>query len=251
MRVDLNADSGESFSSWAMGDDAAMMALVSSASVACGFHAGDPSVMRATAALAARHGVTVGAHVAYRDLANFGRVFVDVAPGDLVNAVIYQFGALDALARAAGTHLAYCKPHGALYNAIVHHEAHAEAVAVALAEVRPGLPVLCLPNSAIARAAEAHGLRPVFEAFADRAYTPEGTLVSRREPGSVLHDPAAIAARVVRMVTQGTVEAIDGSLVSLAPESVCVHGDTPGAVAIARAVRSALDDAGVQVAAFA
>lgn len=251
MRIDLNADSGESFSSWVMGDDAAMMKVVTSASVACGFHAGDPSVMRTTISAAAEHDVVIGAHVSYRDLANFGRVFVDVSPADLTQAVIYQFGALEALARAAGTTVAYAKPHGALYNAIVHHERQADAVAAALAEVRPGLPILCLPGSAIERAAVRRGLRPVIEAFADRAYTPAGTLVSRREPGSVLHDPGIIAARVVRLVTDGVVEAVDGTPVRLAAESVCVHGDTAGAVAIARAVRAALVAAGVELRSFA
>lgn len=251
MRIDLNSDSGESFSNWPLGDDATMMGIVTSASVACGFHAGDPSVMRATVAAARDGGVAVGAHVSYRDLPNFGRVFMDVAPSDLVNAVIYQVGALEAVARACGVEVAYCKPHGGLYNAIVHHAAQADAVATGLAEVRPGLPVLCLPGSEIQRAAQVRGLRPVVEAFADRAYTPEGALVPRRQPGAVLHDPGVIAERVLRMVSDGHVEAIDGTIVPLSPESICVHGDTAGAVAIARTVRGRLVAAGVEVASFA
>lgn len=244
--MDLNADSGE-----AIGDDAAMMAVVTSASVACGYHAGDADVMRATVAAAAAHGVAVGAHVSYADRANSGRLFVDLAPAELHRIVVDQVAALDAVAAAAGVTVRYCKPHGALYNAIVHHDAQADAVAAALAAVRPGLPVLCLPHSAIERAATARGLRPVIEAFADRAYAPDGTLVPRSRPGSVLHDPGAIAARVVRLATDGVVEAVDGSVVRVAAESVCVHGDTPGAVAIARAVRAALEAAGVELAPFA
>ncbi|AFV88816.1 LamB/YcsF family protein [Acidipropionibacterium acidipropionici ATCC 4875] len=248
--MDLNSDSGESFSSWRMGDDDAMMAIVTSANVACGFHAGDPSVMRSTITAAAANDVAVGAHVSYRDLAHFGRVFVDVAPNELINEVIYQIGALQAMAAVVGTRVRYVKPHGALYNTIVHHSAQAEAVGQAISEVDDSLAVLCQPGSEIARIAEKKGLRVVCEAFADRAYNPDGTLVSRCESGSVLHDPDEIAARVVRMATDHQVIAIDGTVVGLDAESVCVHGDTPGAVAIAAAVRSALADAGIEPARF-
>ncbi|WP_300083695.1 5-oxoprolinase subunit PxpA [Propioniciclava sp.] len=244
--MDLNADSGE-----AIGDDAAMMAVVTSASVACGYHAGDADTMRATVAAAAAHEVAVGAHVSYADRARFGRVFIDLPPSQLHRAVLDQFAALVAVAAESGAEVRYCKPHGALYNAIVHHEQQADAVAAALAEVLPELPVLCLPHSAIERAATARGLRPVIEAFADRAYAPDGTLVPRSRPGSVLTDAAAIAARVVRLATDGVLEAVDGSPVRIPAESICVHGDTPGAVAIARAVRVALQAAGVELAPFA
>ena len=248
MRIDLNSDSGESFSNWPLGDDATMMCIVTSASVACGFHAGDPSVMRATVAAARDGGVAVGAHVSYRDLPNFGRVFMDVAPSDLVNAVIYQVGALEAVARACGAEVAYCKPHGGLYNAIVHHEAQARAVVAAIRDVDPELVLLGLPGVALRLAAEA-GLRTVVEAFADRAYRPDGSLVPRGEPDAVLTDPDRIADRVVRLVTTGQLPTSAGPL-TVAAESVCVHGDTPGAVAIARRIRERLENAGVEIAGF-
>ncbi|MDO5726752.1 MAG: 5-oxoprolinase subunit PxpA [Bowdeniella nasicola] len=250
MAIDLNSDSGESFGNWAMGDDQAMMKLVTSANIACGFHAGDPSVMRRTTRAAAEHDVAVGAHVAYRDLANFGRVFIDVPANELTDMIIYQLGALDAMARGCGTTLRYVKPHGALYNTIVHHEAHAKAVVRALQEFGGDLPILCLPNSEISRQAEAANIRPVIEAFADRAYTPDGTLVSRRENGAVLHDANEVSARMVKLVESGTITAIDGTEVHLAAESICVHGDTPAAVELASAVRSALTAAGIDVKAF-
>ena len=248
--IDLNSDVGESFGNWSFGDDAAIFESVSSANVACGFHAGDPSGIRATCEAAAAAGVVIGAHPAYRDLAGFGRRFMDVAPKELIDDVIYQIGALEALARSAGTEVRYVKPHGALYNTIVHHETQAKAVAKAVAEVAPSLPLLVLPNSEIQRAAEAAGLRTVTEAFADRAYTPEGTLVSRREPGSVLHDLDGIVEHVLRIL-DGKVQAIDGSVVRIAADSICVHGDTPGAVAMAARVRAAVAEAGVGIASFA
>ncbi|WP_251838987.1 LamB/YcsF family protein [Oceanitalea stevensii] len=233
-----------------MGDDAAILRVVTSANVACGFHAGDPRTARRTCALAAEAGVAVGAHVAYRDLAGFGRRFLDVDPGELTDEVVYQIGALQALAAAAGTAVRYVKPHGALYNAIVHHRAQARAVAAAVRTVDPGLPILVLPGTVIEEEARAAGLRPVVEAFADRAYLPDGTLVPRSRPGAVVTDPQEVADRVVRMATEGTVTAVDGTAVRVRAESVCVHGDTPGAVALATAVREALDAAGVLVAGF-
>ena len=248
--MDLNSDVGESFGAWEMGDDAAVFRSVSSANVACGFHAGDPSVMAQTCRDAAAAGVTVGAHVAYRDLAGFGRRFLDCSPTELADDVLYQMGALDAMARRAGTAVRYVKPHGALYNTIVHHEAHAGAVVQALAELGDELPILVLPDSEIERQAAVAGIPTVREAFADRAYTPEGRLVSRREEGSVLHDPAEISARVVQMATQRTVTAIDGSTISVDAESICVHGDTPGALEIARQVSAALAEAGVEQRSF-
>ncbi len=248
--IDLNADLGESFGSWTLGDDDALLEVITSANVACGFHAGDPTVLRRTCERAVERGVVIGAQVGYRDLAGFGRRFVDMDPHDLTNDVLYQLGALEAFARVAGTRVRYVKPHGALYNAIVHHEAQAEAVADAVRRYDPTLPVLGLPGSVWLAVAEAAGLVPVAEAFADRAYTPEGTLVSRREPDAVLHDPAGVAERTVRMATRHEVVAADGSLVTVRAGSVCVHGDSPGAVAMATAVRQGLEESGVRVASF-
>ncbi len=189
MEIDLNADLGEGFGQWVLGDDEALLEVVTSANVACGFHAGDPTVLRRVCQKAADRGVVIGAQVGYRDLAGFGRRFIDVDPEDLVNDVLYQIGALEAFARVAGTAVAYVKPHGALYNAIVHHEEQAEALAEAVRRYDPRLQVLGLPGSAWLRAAAAAGLTPVGEAFADRAYTPAGALVSRREPGAVCTTP--------------------------------------------------------------
>ena len=248
--VDLNADVGESYGRWELGDDDALLHLVTSANVACGFHAGDPATLVATCLIAAERRVAVGAQVGYADLGGFGRRFIDVAPDDLYADVLYQLGALDGIARTHGTSVRYVKPHGALYNAVVHHEAQAEAVVRAVAAYATDLPVLGLPGSALLAAATARGLPVVREAFADRAYTPEGTLVPRRSPGAVVHDPAEVAARVVRMVCAGEVEAVAGSVIALEVDSVCVHGDSPGAVDIARAVREALNAAGVTVRAF-
>jgi UPF0271 protein len=250
-RVDLNSDVGESFGRWQLGDDAAVLRVVTSANVACGFHAGDPSTLRRTCALAAEEGVVVGAQVGYRDLPGFGRRFIDVDPLELVDDVLYQLGALAAMASACGLAVRYVKPHGALYNAVVTHERQAQAVVEAVSTYDPALPLLGLPGSELLAAAERAGLRPVREAFADRAYTPDGTLVSRREPGAVLSDPAEVARRVVRMVTDGLVEAVDGTGVPVDVESVCVHGDSAGAVGMAEAVRDALGQAGVELAAFA
>jgi UPF0271 protein len=250
VRIDLNADLGESFGRWTLGDDDALLSVITSANVACGFHAGDPTVLRRTCRHAAEHGVVVGAQVGYRDLPGFGRRFIDVAPEDLVNDIVYQVGALAGMAAAEGTAVRYVKPHGALYNAIVHHDEQAAAVVEAVRLIDPTLPVLGLPGSRwLARAGEA-GLRTVPEAFADRAYTPEATLVSRRQPGAVLDDAGEITERCLQMVTEQTVRAVDGTTVSVSAESLCVHGDTAGAVAIARAVRDRLEGAGVQVAPF-
>jgi UPF0271 protein len=248
--VDLNSDLGESYGRWQLGDDAALLEIVTSANIACGFHAGDPRTLRRTCEQSAARGVAIGAQVGYPDLAGFGRRFIDVEPEDLTADVLYQIGALEALARVAGSHVSYVKPHGALYNTVVHHEEQAAAVVRAVAEHGGGLAVLGLPGSVLLRRAADAGLRTVTEAFADRAYTPAGTLVSRREPGAVLHEPEEVARRVVRMVTEGEVVAVDGSVVALQAASVCVHGDSPGAVAMARAVRAALDKAGVALAPF-
>jgi 5-oxoprolinase (ATP-hydrolysing) subunit A len=250
-RIDLNADLGEGFGVWRLGDDEALLAVVTSANVACGFHAGDPSTMRRVCARAVEAGVAIGAQVSYRDLAGFGRRFVDVEPGELADDVLYQLAALDGVARAAGGRVRYLKPHGALYNAVVTHEAQAAAIVEAVVAYDRALPVLGLPGSALLRAAADAGLRTVAEGFADRGYTSAGTLVPRRDPGALVHDPAQVAARAVRMAAEGAVEAVDGSVVPVAVESVCVHGDTPGAVELARAVRAALAEAGLGPAPFA
>ncbi|MGY1764726.1 LamB/YcsF family protein [Geodermatophilus sp. SYSU D00779] len=249
--MDLNSDLGEGFGQWRLGDDEALLDVVTSANVACGFHAGDPSIMRRVCARAAEAGVAVGAQVSYRDLAGFGRRFVDVEPDELTADVLYQIGALEAFARVAGTRVRYVKPHGALYNTIVSHEEQAAAVVRAVVAYDRELPVLGLPGSAWLRLADEAGLTTVAEAFADREYTPEGTLVSRRLPGAVLHDPGEIARRCVAMATGEPVTDVEGGLLRLAPDSICVHGDTPGAVAIARQVREALTAAGVPLAPFA
>lgn len=249
--VDLNCDLGEGFGHWPLGDDDALLGIVTSANVACGFHAGDAPTMRRVCDRAVAAGVAVGAQVGYRDLAGFGRRFIDIEPDALAADVIYQIGALDGFARVAGSRVRYVKPHGALYTAIVHHEEQAAAVVAAVSDYDQGLPVLGLPGSAWLRLAREAGLTVVPEAFADRAYTREGTLVSRRLPGAVLHDADEIARRCVAMATGYPVTDVDGGELVLQPSSICVHGDTPGAVAIARAVRDALTDAGVRLAPFA
>jgi 5-oxoprolinase (ATP-hydrolysing) subunit A len=238
--LDLNADLGESFGRWTLGDDDAMLALVTSA-----------STLRRTCARAAGGGVVVGAQVSYNDLAGFGRRFIEMDPGQLADDVLYQLAALDGICRVADTRVSYVKPHGALYNATVHHDAQAGAVVAAVRDYDPTLPVLGLPGSRLLAAAEGAGLRPVREFFADRSYTPEGRLVPRSVEGSVLHDVPAVAARVVRMVTEGVVPAIDGTDVPVSADSVCVHGDSPGAVDMARAVREALQAAGIGIGPFA
>lgn len=248
--IDLNADLGEGFGVWRLGDDDAMLGIVTSANVACGFHAGDPAGLLRVCRSAAAAGVRIGAQVSYRDLAGFGRRFIDVTAEDLIADVVYQIGALQAIAHAAGSSVSYVKPHGALYNTIVTHHEQAAAVAEAVRQVDARLPVLGMAGSAFFAEATRRELRTVAEAFADRAYRPDGRLVSRRDPGAVLHDPAAIANRVAAMVTSGRVTAIDGTQIALQAQSVCVHGDSPGAVQIAAAVRDRLATAGVEIGAF-
>ena len=249
--MDLNADLGEGFGRWELGDDEALLDVVTSANVACGYSAGDAVTMRRVCAQAAERGVVVGAQVGYRDLPGFGRRFLDVEPAELTADVVYQLGALQACAAVSGTTVRYVKPHGALYNAIVHHEEQAAAVVRAVVELDASLPVLGLPGSAFLRRAQEAGLRTVAEAFADRAYTPDGALVSRQLPGAVLHDADAITARCVALATGEPIEDVAGGALRLAPQSICVHGDTPGAAALAREVRAALEAAGVDVAPFA
>lgn len=249
--VDLNCDLGEGFGAWELGDDAALLDVVTSANIACGFHAGDPQIMIATCAWAAERGVSVGAHVAYHDLRGFGRRPLPVSQEELFADVVYQLGALRAAAKAAGTRVRYVKPHGALYNVAVRDADQAVAIAAACKAVDPSLAVLALPGSELLRAASDHGLTPVAETYADRAFQPDGTLVPRSQAGSVLHDPAEIAERVVRIVTERRVTAVDGTEIEVAARSVCVHGDTTGAVEIATRVRAQLVAAGVELRAFA
>lgn len=248
--IDLNADVGEGFGVWRLGDDDAMLGIVTSATVACGFHAGDPAGLLRVCRSAAERGVRIGAQVSYRDLAGFGRRFIDVTAEDLLADVVYQIGALQALAGTCGSSVCYVKPHGALYNTIVRDREQAAAVAEAVRMVDASLPVLGLAGSVFFDEAARAGLRTVAEAFADRAYRPDGQLVPRREPGAVLHDPQAIGQRVLGMVTAGQVTAADGTRIAVSVESVCVHGDSPGAVQIAAAVRTALAAAGVEIKAF-
>lgn len=251
MPIDLNADLGEGYGIWTLGDDDALLDVVTSANVACGFHGGDPSIMRRVCRAAAERGVAIGAQVGYHDLAGFGRRRIEVDPDDLLADIVYQLGALDAFARLAGSRVSYVKPHGALYNAIVDDEEQAEAVVSAIASHDRGLAVLGLPGSAVLRHAAAAGLRAVPEAFADRAYTAVGRLVPRSRPGAVLDDVDEIVARCRLLAVDGIVAADDGSTLQVSAGSICVHGDTPGAVAIAGAVRDALLAAGVELAAFA
>ncbi|MFI6482828.1 LamB/YcsF family protein [Nonomuraea sp. NPDC050663] len=251
MIIDLNADLGEGFGIWRLGDDLALLDVVTSANVACGFHAGDPVTIRRTCAAAIDRGVTIGAQVSYRDLAHFGRREMEVEPEELCAEVLYQLAAVDGIARAMGGRVSYVKPHGALYNRIVRDPVQAAAVIDAVADYDPSLPVLTLPGSAVHAVAAAEGVPTVCEAFADRAYTPSGTLVPRREAGSVIHAVDEVAARAVRMAVAQTVKSADGGDVPVAARSICVHGDTPDAVRLAQAVRDSLLEAGVVLQAFA
>ena len=248
--MDINSDLGESFGAWRMGDDATMLGIVTSANVACGFHAGDPAGILETLRAAAQHGVAVGAHVAYPDLVGFGRRNMDPSSQELVADVIYQIGALQGLAAAAGTRVRYVKPHGALYNTIAQDERQANDVITALLAVDPSLTLMALAGSPLIGWARARGLRVVAEAFADRAYNDDGSLVSRRLPGAVLHDADAIAERMLRLVQTGEVESITGRSVPVQADSICVHGDSPGAVEMARRIRARLEQAGVALRPF-
>ncbi len=249
--VDLNSDLGESFGAWQLGHDSEMMDFITSANVACGFHAGDPTVMRRTIRLAKAKGVVVGAHPGYPDLGGFGRRAMALSRDEIVDALVYQIGALEALARAEGVHVAYVKAHGALYNQAERDPAVAAAVIEAVCQAGDALSVVAASGSAMAGAAEAAGLRFVPEVFADRAYDHEGHLLPRDRPGSVITDPEAVAARVVGMVCRGEVRTDGGGSLALRAGTVCLHGDTPGAPVLARAVRVALEQAGVRVVAFA
>ncbi|WP_030321652.1 LamB/YcsF family protein [Streptomyces sp. NRRL B-3229] len=248
--IDLNADLGEGFGRWRLTDDEQLLTVVTSANVACGFHAGDAVTMRRVCELAAARGVRVGAQVSYRDLAGFGRRAMDVPSAELTAEVAYQIGALEVFARAAGTRVSYVKPHGALYNRVVHDEEQAAAVVAGVLLADDALPVLGLPGSRLLEAARAAGLTGVTEAFADRAYTEEGTLVPRGQEGAVVTDPEAVVERSLRLARDRTVTARSGARVDVDARSLCLHGDTPGAVDLARRVRERLESSGIRVEAF-
>ncbi|GAA3582684.1 5-oxoprolinase subunit PxpA [Amycolatopsis ultiminotia] len=248
--MDLNSDLGEGFGAWKMGDDDAMLDIVTSANIACGFHAGEARVMRRVCDRAAERGVTIGAHVGYRDLAGFGRRALDIAPEDLADEVLYQIGALDGFARAAGSHVRYVKAHGALYNTAAVDQEQAAALVEGVRRHHEQLALLCPPDSEMLHAAMAAGVPAYAEAFADRAYTPEGRLVSRKKPGAVLHDASEVATRALTMATTGDVSDAEGGRLTLRADSLCVHGDTPGAVELAERIRAALTEAGVPLRSF-
>jgi 5-oxoprolinase (ATP-hydrolysing) subunit A len=249
--VDLNSDLGEGFGVWKLGEDSALLEVITSANIACGFHAGDPSIMRGVCEVAVSRGVAIGAQVGYRDLAGFGRRSIDIDAASLTNDVIYQIGALDGFARLAGSQVRYVKPHGALYNRTVSDDDQASAVVAAVIGYDANLPLLGLPGSALLRHAERAGLQTVTEAFADRGYTAQATLVPRSQPGALLDDPIAVAERIAQLLVTGRMLSVDGVEIGVAARSVCVHGDSPGAVAMAIAVRKALTEAGIEIRAFA
>lgn len=249
--IDLNADLGEGYGAWRMGDDEAMFSLVTSANVACGFHAGDPLTMARSVHFAVRHGVALGAHPGYRDRAGFGRRELAVPADEIAAEVVYQLGALAALARAAGADVRYVKAHGALYHRLDADRAAAVSVAEALAAYDPAVAVLGPPAGQLERAVREVGLRYAREAFIDRGYLADGRLVPRTDPGALVHDPAAAVDRALELAETGRVAAHDGTRVDLDADSLCLHGDTPGAVDLARAVRAALDAAGHELRPFA
>jgi 5-oxoprolinase (ATP-hydrolysing) subunit A len=247
MRIDLNSDLGESFGPWPMGQDVALMDSISSANVACGFHAGDPGVMRATIALARQKKVAIGAHPGFQDLVGFGRREIKASPAEVEDFVLYQVAALAGMAAAQGVSLQHVKPHGALYNMACRDRALADAIAKAVASFDRSLILFGLPDSELLRAGRAAGLPVAAEVFADRAYDPDGSLTSRSKPGSVIHDTQIVVERAIRMVRDKQVVAIDGSTIALQADTICLHGDTPGAAEHARAVRVGLEAAGVEV----
>jgi UPF0271 protein len=251
MIIDLNSDLGESFGVWPMGNDAAMIELATSVNIACGYHAGDADTMRTTVELARARGVSIGAHPGYRDLHGFGRrPIAGLTAAEIENLVAYQIGALQAIATMAGHTVTHVKAHGALSNVACEDDMTARAIASAIKAVDRDRIVVVLANSKLVSVGDAAGLPMVHEVFADRAYEDDGSLVSRRKPGAVLHDPPDIAARVVRMVQDSAVVSVTGKVIKMRTDTVCIHGDTPGAVDIARGVRQALKEAGIEVAPF-
>ncbi|MBY0382337.1 MAG: LamB/YcsF family protein [Xanthobacteraceae bacterium] len=251
MKVDLNSDLGEGFGSWQMGDDKAMLDIATSVNVACGFHAGDPDIMCETARLAKERGVSIGAHPSYRDLAGFGRrPMPDITAREIENLVAYQIGALQAVAALAGHRVTHVKPHGALSNVACNNDLTADAVASAIKAADPNLLFVVLPHTAMARAAERAGLKAINEIYADRAYEDDAQLVSRRKNGAVLHDPALVAGRALKMIEDQAIFSVDGKRIPTRIDTICVHGDTPGAVAIAKTLRATLERNGVKILPF-
>jgi len=248
--IDLNSDLGEGFGPWPMGDDTSMLAIVTSANIACGFHAGDPAGILTVLREAARRGVSVGAHIGYRDLVGFGRRNMDPSSSELIADTIYQIGALQGLAQAAGTKVAYVKPHGALYNTIAHDKRQAADVIAGIKAIDPTLVLMALAGAPIVDQAREAGLSVVCEAFADRAYNADGSLVNRRLEGAVIHDPQIIAERMLHMINEQRITAIDGTDIALHAQSICIHGDNPTAVQIARTLRQTLETRGVELRAF-
>ena len=250
IRIDINSDMGESFGAYSIGHDAGLFRSITSANVAAGFHAGDPSVLRETIRSAKKHGVAVGAHPGFPDLVGFGRRELNVTPKEAEDMVLYQVAAVAGVAAAEGVKVQHVKPHGALFNMAVRNAELAAAIARAVAAINPKLILFGLPGSEILKAGRAAGLPVAAEVFADRAYEPDGSLASRRKPGSVIHDPDAVVARAVRMAKDRTVVAIDGSIVQLEADTMCVHGDTPGSDDLAAKIRAGLEAAGVTVKAI-
>lgn len=250
MRIDLNADLGEGFGPWSMGDDAGMLDLVTSANIACGGHAGDPETMFATLQAAARRGVRVGAHPGYADPAGFGRRVIPMTADEVGRMVAAQVGALMGVAALAGAKVGYVKPHGALANLAAEDRAVAGAIAAAVRAVSPGLAVLAISGTVLAAVARDSGLRVYSEVFADRAYLPDGRLVPRSRPDAMIHDAGAAAARLLAFLQSGVMPVIGGAPVALVADSICVHGDSPGAVAMARTIRAALTAQGVSITPF-
>ena len=250
MRIDINSDVGESFGAYTIGHDSGLMKSITSANIAAGFHGGDPSVLRDTIRQAKTHGVAVGAHPGFPDLVGFGRRELNVTPKEAEDFVLYQVAAVAGVAAAEGVAMQHVKPHGALFNMAVRNAELSAAIARAVAAIDRSLILFGLPGSEILNAGRAAGLRVAAEVFADRAYEPDGSLASRRKPGSVIHDPDAVVARAVRMVKDRAVVAIDGSLVPLDADTICVHGDTPGSDMLAARIRAGLEAAGVTVRAI-
>jgi len=249
--VDLNADCGESFGPWTMGDDRAILQVVTTANVACGFHAGDPDTMLTTVEIAKENGVSVGAHPGFADLAGFGRRHIAMSAAEITRMVAYQIGAVAAVASIAGVKLSHVKAHGALSNVAMADKDVADAIAAAVQSVDSSLTLLAIATTELERAGREHGLSVAAEVFADRAYEPNGELVSRKRPGAVIHDPEDAARRVIRMVEENAIIAEDGTRIRTHIDSICVHGDNPDAVATARTVRAALEKAGVRIAPLA
>lgn len=249
--VSLNTDIGEGYGAWRIADDESLLSIVTDANIACGFHAGDPDIMATTVRLAVANGVGIGAQVGYHDIAGFGRRFIETPPESLGHDVVYQIGALQAISQVEGGHVGYVKVHGALYHACVARPDYAAAVVGVIASYDSTLPLLCQPGTGLADAAAAAGLDVVAEGYLDRGYTAQGLLVPRDQPGALLSDPDVVARRAVELARSGQVTAVDGRPVTVAAASMCVHSDSPGAVEVARAARSALLAAGVELSPLA